>query len=120
MKLVIPSQRIPDLGQLAAALRVLADEQRLRIVHLLACGDLCACDLLEYLPISQPTLSHHLKVLSEEGWVQATRCGKWMRYRLQTSALHNLVRSLESVTQPGVECECQNVSPVCSPKECPS
>ena len=47
--------------ELSTILKVLSDPSRLEILDLLSCGELCACDLLEHLQFSQPTLSHHMK-----------------------------------------------------------
>ena len=62
--------------------KALADETRLRIVELLVGGELCACKLLEYVSITQPTLSYHMKILMECGLVDGVRDGAWMRYTL--------------------------------------
>lgn len=62
--------------------KALSDSNRLKIVELLVHGELCACELNDELNITQPTLSHHMKVLSECGLVSATKEGKWMHYSL--------------------------------------
>lgn len=49
--------------EISQYLKVIADSSRLEILDLLSCGELCACDLLEHFSFSQPTLSHHMKVL---------------------------------------------------------
>ena len=70
------------------ALRALADENRLAIMGALADeGELCACKLLDRLEISQPTLSHHMKVLVDCGIVSARKDGRWMHYRLDRRRL---------------------------------
>jgi ArsR family transcriptional regulator len=84
---------IPDeqeSARLAAAFRALGDPVRLRLLGLLlAEGDaaVCACDLTEPLARSQPTVSHHLKVLREAGLVSATRRGTNMLYTVRTDQL---------------------------------
>lgn len=60
--------------------KALADINRLRILDRLAGGELCACHLLEDLDITQPTLSHHMKVLTAAGLVRGRKVGKWMHY----------------------------------------
>ena len=62
--------------------RALGDENRLKIIGLLTGGELCACRILEKLDITQPTLSHHIKILCECGLVNARRDGKWMHYSI--------------------------------------
>ena len=62
--------------------RALGDETRLRVVALLAHGELCVCHLQEALEISQPNVSRHLGVLRSAGVVEARRVGTWIYYRL--------------------------------------
>lgn len=67
----------------ASTLKALADPNRLRIVALLADqGEICVCDLTEPLGLSQPTVSHHVKVLREAGVVVGERRGRWVHVRL--------------------------------------
>ncbi|MGL4798374.1 MAG: ArsR/SmtB family transcription factor [Cellulosilyticaceae bacterium] len=63
-------------------LKVMADETRLRIIHMLSEGELCACHLLEKLSITQPTLSYHMKLLTQCELVMARKDGIWMKYQL--------------------------------------
>jgi ArsR family transcriptional regulator len=74
-----------EAGQLASALRVLADPARLRIVSLIAArpdGEACVCHLTEPLGLSQPTVSHHLKILHEAGLLGRDQRGRWVHYRI--------------------------------------
>ncbi|MFL5738354.1 MAG: ArsR/SmtB family transcription factor [Actinomycetota bacterium] len=76
--------------RLASALKVLADPTRLRLVSLIATQDpreACVCNLTEPLGLSQPTVSHHLKVLSEAGIVQREQRGRWAFFRLRPETL---------------------------------
>ena len=85
--------------QLASRLKALADPGRLRLVSLLlASPDLeaCTCELTEPLGLSQPTVSHHLKRLSEAGIVTAERRGVWTYYRVVPDALSALATVLLS------------------------
>jgi ArsR family transcriptional regulator len=69
----------------ASVLKALADPNRLRIAAMLGSvgtADVCVCDLTEPLGLSQPTVSHHMKVLRQAGIVEAERRGKWVHYRL--------------------------------------
>src|SRR3954451_2339898 len=69
--------------QLAARFKALADPTRVAIVNSLSAADeVCVCNLTAAFDISQPTISHHLKVLREPGLVESTRRGTWMYYRL--------------------------------------
>jgi len=83
--------------ELATRLKALADPARLRLVSLLlASPDLeaCTCELTEPLGLSQPTVSHHLKRLSEAGIVTAERRGVWTYYRVVPRALSALATVL--------------------------
>lgn len=72
-------------------LKALADPVRLRLVNLIAqAGEACACDLPEALDRSQPTVSHHLKVLVEAGLLEREKRGKWAWFRVRTDELQAL------------------------------
>ena len=84
-----------DATDLADALKVLADPARLRLLSLVASsttGEACACDLVEPLGRSQPTVSHHLSILVEAGFLTREKRGKWAWYRVVPERLE-LVRS---------------------------
>jgi ArsR family transcriptional regulator len=74
-----------EAAELAAAFKVLADPARLRLLSLIANapgGEGCACDLIGPLGRSQPTVSHHLSVLTDSGLVTREKRGKWAWYRV--------------------------------------
>jgi len=78
---------------LAAGFTALADPVRLRVLSILAAahdGEVCVCDLVEPLGKSQPTISHHLKILSEAGLVHGDRRGKWVWYSMDRERLAEL------------------------------
>jgi ArsR family transcriptional regulator len=84
--------------RLAAALRVVADPTRLRLVSLIAnCPDAtsCVCELTEPLGLSQPTVSHHLKVLHASGILDREKRGRWVYYRLNGEPLRLLRETLD-------------------------
>ena len=62
--------------------KALGDPNRLKIIKLLTDGEQCACKLLEAFQITQPTLSHHMKILSETGLVSGRKEGKWTYYSI--------------------------------------
>lgn len=62
--------------------KALGDPNRLKIIKLLTGGELCACRLLEAFQITQPTLSHHMKILSEADLVFVRKEGKWSYYSI--------------------------------------
>lgn len=81
-------------SDLAVLFKASADETRLRILKMLAGEELCACNLLEAFDITQPTLSYHMRVLTECGLVLARKDGVWMRYRLNGPVLEDMAAYL--------------------------
>ncbi|MEJ5946369.1 metalloregulator ArsR/SmtB family transcription factor [Pseudokineococcus basanitobsidens] len=85
---------------LAAQLKALGDPVRLRLVSIVASsprGEACVCDLLPAFDLSQPTVSHHLKVLREAGLLTCERRGSWVWYRVVPAALAQLTAALTPV-----------------------
>lgn len=68
--------------QLLLIFKCLSDSSRLKILNYLGDGELCACELLEYLNISQSTLSYHMKTMLSCGLVKVRQVGKWSYYRI--------------------------------------
>jgi ArsR family transcriptional regulator len=88
-------------AELAGAFAALADPGRLRLLSLIAAqpsGEVCACDLVEPLGKSQPTVSHHLKVLYEAGLVDREKRGTWVWYRVVPARLASLQAALGGPT----------------------
>lgn len=75
-------------------LRALGEDMRFQIFEMLQKGSLCACKILEKLEITQPTLSHHMKILCDSGIVRGERQGKWVHYSLNCEALNDLIAFL--------------------------
>lgn len=89
-----PARRYPGLDRAARLFQALADETRLAILkQLREQREVCACDFLACCDRTQPTVSHHLKVLREAGLVDAEKRGLWVHYSLNTRKLEEL-RSL--------------------------
>ena len=76
-----------DDKQVVCICKALSDVNRLHIVQILTKGERCACDILENLQITQPTLSHHMKILAEADLVISRKDGKWMHYSLNCDVL---------------------------------
>jgi ArsR family transcriptional regulator len=79
--------------QIAPLLKALADPVRLRLMSLVAShegGEACVCDLNDAFDLSQPTISHHLKVLHEAGLLDREKRGVWVYYRARADALASL------------------------------
>ena len=88
------------------ALKALSDPVRLRALEFLrspvaSCcrtsGEVCACDLEKHLNLSQPTVSHHMKVLIQAGLVTTEKRGRWVYYRINTAALHRVTEYLQGL-----------------------
>jgi ArsR family transcriptional regulator, arsenate/arsenite/antimonite-responsive transcriptional repressor len=88
-----------DATELARGFSALADPVRLRVLSMLAAspgGEVCICDFVDPLGKSQPTISHHMKILSEAGLVQGDRRGKWVWYSLNRDRLAELRATIDS------------------------
>jgi ArsR family transcriptional regulator len=96
-----------DQEQQLAILKALADPNRLGIVNMLSCGELCACRLLDRFNITQPTLSHHMKVLSDYGIVAARKEGVWMYYSLDRERIGQFLEFLRLLTSDKEDCACK-------------
>jgi ArsR family transcriptional regulator len=93
-----------EARQLATAFKVLGDPARLRILSLIAASaedELCVCEMVEPLALTQPTVSHHLKVLHEAGLLHREKRGTWAFYRVVPERLAAL-RDALSVPSPAI------------------
>ena len=83
----------PDTEHLAAGFAALSDPIRLKVFNIIASSpteEVCACNLVKPVGRSQPTVSHHLKVLREAGLITSTKRGTWVWYRINTERLSEL------------------------------
>src|SRR5215210_3154736 len=81
--------------ELAARFKALSDPTRVAIINSLSAADeVCVCNLTAAFDLSQPTISHHLKILREAGLVESTRHGTWAYYRLVPEAIDALRAAL--------------------------
>lgn len=90
---------LEDAEQLAARLKALADPTRLRLLSIVASSaerEACVCDLIDPIGLSQPTVSHHLKVLSTAGLLTRSQRGTWAYHRLVPESLGQIAAVLES------------------------
>ncbi len=78
--------------------KALSDSNRLQIIDMLKSGELCACKILEKFHITQPTLSHHMKVLCDLGLVNSYKDANWMRYRLNKEKFAELEEFIKYLT----------------------
>lgn len=97
----------------AKVLKVLSDPNRLKIIDILSCGERCACDILEFFDFTQPTLSHHMKVLEESGLVNVRKDGVWNYYSLNRSKCNDLIQVLKNIFYETDNCICYEVKNKC-------
>ena len=91
-----------EAERLATMFKALADPTRLRLLSLIAAhegAEACVCDLTEPVKLSQPTVSHHLKLLTSAGLLRREQRGKWAYYALEPSALDALGELLRTQHQ---------------------
>lgn len=93
----------------AKILKAISDPKRLRIVDMLSCGELCGCEILEAFQITQPTLSHDMRVLMEAGIVRDRREGKNTYYSLQNERLADFKDTLHTITTEKADCICRSI-----------
>lgn len=86
-----------DNKRMAATFKAFADENRIQILELLRDGERCACMLLEEMKITQPTLSHHMKILCDAGVVVGRKEGKWMHYSISADGLGSVRNYLDEL-----------------------
>ena len=86
-----------DYTESALIFKALSDETRLRALHMLSSGELCACEILQSFHITQPTLSYHMNILCNSGLVSARRDGVWVKYSLNTGKLQAAAELLSSI-----------------------
>lgn len=76
--------------------KALGDQTRFTIFNMLKGGSMCACNILQQLDITQPTLSHHMQILCQCGLVVADKQGKWTHYSLDCNVLNNLIEFMSA------------------------
>ena len=88
----------PSNKQITVIFKALCDENRVQILRILQNGERCACHLLEEMHLSQPTLSHHMKILCDSGLVSGRKEGKWMHYSISAEGVKVAVACLKEIT----------------------
>lgn len=87
-------------------IKALSEPKRLQILDMLSCGEMCACNMLDSLSITQPTLSHHMKVLMDCGLVSGRKEATWMYYTIRMERVEQFHRFIDFLTQPKEDCVC--------------
>lgn len=91
----------------AKIFKALSDPNRIKIIDILSCGEKCACDILENFNFTQPTLSHHMKVLIECDLVVARKEGTWNYYTLNSVNSNRLALFLMNIITDTEKCICK-------------
>ena len=94
-----------DEKKTALIFKAFCDENRIRIIKMLKSGEKCACKLLEELNVTQPTLSHHMKILCDSGIVIGRKEGKWMHYSISAQGAKVAEDCLKELTSTDYEVE---------------
>lgn len=88
-----------DAKRTATIFKAFSDENRVRILQLLTTGEKCACRLLEEIHVTQPTMSHHMKILCDSGIVVGRKEGKWMHYSISPEGKKYALACFEALTK---------------------
>lgn len=91
----------------AKLMSVLGEPMRLAILDMISCSEMCACDILDGLTISQSTLSHHMRVLQKAGIVNAKKDATWVYYSIDPQKVAELHVILDAILLPKRECVCE-------------
>ncbi|MBO7061721.1 MAG: winged helix-turn-helix transcriptional regulator [Fibrobacter sp.] len=106
-------------SEIALICKALSDENRVKIVRMLTRRELCACEILEKLAVTQPTLSHHMKILADSGLVSVRKEGKWSYYAIRCEQFQTFKAVLNEIcctdgaesadgSQRGYSCCCED------------
>jgi ArsR family transcriptional regulator len=98
--------------QVVKVAKALSDVNRLQILEMLKTGEKCACALLDEMKITQPTLSHHMKILCDAGLVTGRKEGRWVHYSIDKKAAEEALRAISDRIEvrsdigAGQDCSC--------------
>lgn len=95
-----------EYAEYAKVMKALSDPKRVKILDILSCGTLCACDVLEHFDFTQPTLSHHIKVLVDAGLVVTEKDGVWHNYTINHQNADTLLKDTMSLLVSTERCVC--------------
>ena len=102
----IDMKEVRVLDQKVEIFKALAERNRLSILDMLSCGEMCACDIMEGLELSQPTISHHMKILQQCGLVDGRKEGKWMHYSINKEKVDEISDYIQYITNFKEDCIC--------------
>ncbi|MDD3391989.1 MAG: metalloregulator ArsR/SmtB family transcription factor [Bacilli bacterium] len=90
--------------------KALSDNNRLQIIDILSCGEMCACNILESFNITQPTLSHHMKTLIDAKLVTSRKEANWIYYSLNKDTIDELNAFINYISSSKDDCICKNIN----------
>lgn len=96
-----------DYEAYAKIAKALSEPKRVKILDLLSCDEMCACDILEHFDFTQPTLSHHIKVLTEAGLVTAEKRGTWHHYSINEEVVRQYIQGTVHLLTHSEDCVCK-------------
>ena len=96
-------------AELVPIIKAISDETRLKIIDILSCGEMCACDILVLVDVSQSTLSYHMKILTDCGLVNGRKDGSWMRYSINKATSRIFLLNLSNLIEEKEECVCNSI-----------
>lgn len=94
-------------SEAAIFFKAMSDETRLKIMDMLSCDELCACELLEKFDITQPTLSYHMKILTDSKLVSSRKDGPMTRYTLNMEIINTVTSFFVHITTEEDSCICK-------------
>ncbi|MEI5993630.1 ArsR/SmtB family transcription factor [Candidatus Enterococcus mansonii] len=97
-----------DYEKMSLVLKAMADPKRMKIIDLLSYNSMCACDVLEHFDFTQPTLSHHMKVLEAAGIVAVNKQKQWHHYTLKEEFARDFMNTMaQLLSDNDTDCLCQ-------------
>ena len=107
-----------ELKEYAAVFKALGDETRLRILLMLTKGKTCACYILDEFHFTQPTLSYHMKQLTESGLVNAEKKSKWVYYSTNKECVELLKNLISEINETAESSDCCGIADESTPNCC--
>lgn len=102
------------MDKMVEIFKALSDKNRLLILDMLSCGELCACDIIEGLNLTQPTISHHMKILQKANLINVRKEGKWMRYSLNLEVIKGSIDYINILASSKEDCICKGIKTDCN------
>ena len=89
--------------------KVLSDPNRLKIIDILSCSEMCACNIIKFFNITQPTFAHHMDILKKYDLVTCKKEGVWCKYKLNFEKYNEIKGIIAKLTSDKHECICKGL-----------